>query len=195
MMNPAPQTPHFVSPKNRYWGRRAVRGGRPISRHVVSAPGAPSWLSKARRTRSGVPALRASSTRTAGSDATRAFRCRDFSRSADGSIRADRRKARCSESLSRAWRFRRSCAPVTDEFQSVLSEVHSGPKCLTRAESSVEYIEPFPDRPREIEEVRTPRLGEPELIESLWHRTAEPLPHRFQHFVLVHQALVLRLEN
>lgn len=66
---------------------------------------------------------------------------------------------------------------------------------MTRAESSVEYIEPFPDRPREIEEVRTPRLGEPELIESLWHRTAEPLPHRFQHFVLVHQALVLRLEN
>ena len=61
--------------------------------------------------------------------------------------------------------------------------------------SRLAYVMALPDRLREVEEVCTPRLGEPELIESLWHRTAEPLPHRFQHLVLVDQALVLRLEN
>src|SRR5687768_16519862 len=63
------------------------------------------------------------------------------------------------------------------------------------ADASVEYVVALPDRLREVEEIRTPRLGEPELIESLWHRTAEPLPHGFQHLVLVHQALILRLQN
>src|SRR5688572_26008150 len=63
------------------------------------------------------------------------------------------------------------------------------------ADASVEYVVALPDRLREVEEIRTPRLSEPELIESLWHRTAEPLPHRFEHLVLVHQALILRLQN
>src|SRR5215217_2182879 len=63
------------------------------------------------------------------------------------------------------------------------------------ADASLEDVVALPDRLREVEEIRTPRLCEPELIESLWHRTAERLPHRFQHLVLVHQALILRLQN
>src|SRR4051812_34261195 len=70
----------------------------------------------------------------------------------------------------------------TIEWGLAVAVTHCG------ADASLEDVVALPDRLREVEEIRPPRLCEPELIESLWHRTAEPLPHRFQHLVLVHQA-------